>query len=66
LGTKKLKIFTANKIMQQPVIEPGYYQTDQKTYLHFACTDGYIEVIDMQLEGKKRMDICEFLRGYRF
>jgi len=66
LGDKKFKIFTANKIMQQPTIEPGYYQTDQKTYLHFACSDGYIQVVDMQLEGKKRMDIGEFLRGYRF
>ena len=28
--------------------------------------DGYIHVKDIQLEGKKRMSVEDFLRGYRF
>lgn len=40
--------------------------TDSKTYLHFVCSDGYIVVKELQLEGKKKMSITDFLKGYRF
>ncbi len=43
----------------------GIYTTDGKKYLHFQCTDGILAVEELQLEGKKRMGIEEFLRGYR-
>ncbi|MEX0636903.1 MAG: hypothetical protein WD135_09045 [Ferruginibacter sp.] len=49
-----------------PTHEPGIVHTDEKTFLHFACKDGYISVLDLQQEGKKRMSIQNFLRGYRF
>jgi methionyl-tRNA formyltransferase len=45
---------------------PGVYDTDGKTYLRFAAPDGYIRVTELQLEGKKKMTIGDFLRGYRF
>ncbi|HEY5773217.1 MAG TPA: methionyl-tRNA formyltransferase, partial [Chitinophagaceae bacterium] len=35
-------------------------------YLKFAAKNGYILLKDVQLEGKKRMLIEDFLRGYRF
>ena len=63
---KNIKIFKAEKINEQPGIDAGEYQTDQKTFLRFACTDGYISVKEIQPEGKKRMEIKDFLRGYRF
>jgi methionyl-tRNA formyltransferase len=45
---------------------PGTYDTDGKTLLRFATLDGYIRVTELQLEGKKKMAIGDFLRGYRF
>ena len=66
LNGKKLKIFKSQKIIRNPVVDAGAFETDQKTYLQFACTDGYIKLLDIQLEGKKRMAITDFLRGYRF
>ena len=66
LNGKKLKIFKASKNLQQPSALPGEYETDQKTFLQFACKDGYIQLSDLQLEGKKRMLVEDFLRGYRF
>jgi methionyl-tRNA formyltransferase len=42
------------------------FTTDGKTYLKFACSNGYIHVLELQLEGKKKMLIEDFLRGYRF
>ncbi|NCD67927.1 methionyl-tRNA formyltransferase [Mucilaginibacter agri] len=65
LNGKTLKIFTATKETATPDTEPGSFSTDNKTYLKFACTDGYISVKDLQLEGKKRMGVEEFLRGVR-
>jgi methionyl-tRNA formyltransferase len=49
-----------------PTTKIGRWESDKKTYLKFACKDGYIHLKDVQLEGKKRMLIEEFLRGYRF
>ncbi len=66
LNEKKLKIFSAKKTTEKPDKPAGQYKTDQKTFLHFACADGFIAVEEMQLEGKKRMTIQDFLRGYRF
>ncbi|WP_442590454.1 methionyl-tRNA formyltransferase [Pedobacter sp. AW31-3R] len=44
---------------------PGDFMTDGKTYLKFAATDGFIQLLDVQYEGKKRMMVDEFLRGMR-
>jgi methionyl-tRNA formyltransferase len=66
LEDKTLKIFRAEKEWIIPGSKPGRFETDRKTYLKFACSDGYIHVKDLQMEGKKRMLVEEFLRGYRF
>jgi methionyl-tRNA formyltransferase len=66
LGDKTLKIFRSEKEHAPPTSRPGRWETDRKTYLKFACRDGYIHVKDVQLEGKKRMSVEDFLRGYRF
>lgn len=66
LNEKMLKIYRAKKENTPPVHTSGEYDTDGKTYLKFACSDGYLHVLDLQLEGKKKMGVEEFLRGYRF
>jgi methionyl-tRNA formyltransferase len=66
LQDKVLKIYRSKKEIAPPTIPLGTADTNGKTYLKFACKDGYIHVLDIQLEGKKRMTIEEFLRGYRF
>lgn len=66
LQDKTLKIFRSSKEITPPAIPVGTADTNGKTYLKFACADGYIHVLDLQLEGKKRMLIEDFLRGFRF
>ena len=66
LQGKKLKIYSGNKEVTNPQLKPGEYETDNKSYLKFACSNGYINLHDIQLEGKKRMLIQDFLRGYHF
>jgi methionyl-tRNA formyltransferase len=66
LGDQTIKIFRSEKEHIIPTSRPGRWESDKKTFLKFACSDGYILLKDVQLEGKKRMDIEDFLRGYRF
>jgi len=65
LQGKTLKIFRAEFIKTSERRTPGEFVTDAKSYLHFACQDGFISVKDIQLEGKKKMLIDEFLRGVK-
>lgn len=65
LNGKVLKIFETEK-GQSFGKTAGEYITDEKTYLSFATQDGSLSITSLQLEGKKRMHVEEFLRGYRF
>ncbi len=62
---KGLKIYDARKEDNEPSISAGAFLTDGKTYLKFATKNGFINVKEIQQEGKKRMKIDEFLRGVR-
>ncbi|MBL1408772.1 methionyl-tRNA formyltransferase [Sphingobacterium faecale] len=66
LDGKVLKIYEANKERLPSKSTPGTFDTDGKSFLKFNTTDGCISLISLQIEGKKRMSIEEFLRGYRF
>ena len=66
LQGKTLKVYRSEKDLNTPSLSPGNFETDKKSFLKFACADGYIHVKELQLEGKKKMAIEEFLRGYRF
>lgn len=65
LNEKTIKIFKAGYEETPPSESPGTFLTDGKTYLKFAAQDGYITLLDVQYEGKKRMMVDEFLRGMR-
>jgi methionyl-tRNA formyltransferase len=65
LHNKQLKIFKTRKESSKPIEEPGSVSTNGKDYLKFACADGYIYILELQLEGKKKMYVDDFLRGYR-
>ena len=63
LNGKTLKIFKAEFELAETGLPTGTYLTDNKTYLKFAAGDGFISLTDIQMEGKKQMEIKEFLRG---
>jgi methionyl-tRNA formyltransferase len=46
--------------------EIGTFKTDGKSILAFRCADKWLIIKDLQLEGKKKMSVEEFLRGFRF
>lgn len=65
LNEKQLKIFCSHFQVENHSLAPAISQTDEKTYLRFACKDGFIYADEIQIEGKKRMFINDFLKGYR-
>ncbi len=58
-----LKIYAA-QLEQGAAADAGMIDSDGKTYLKIAVTDGWLNITDLQLAGKKRMTTVEFLRGY--
>ena len=60
-----LKIFETEKVFVAHNLKPGSIVTDKKTYFQIASTDGFVKVLSLQLAGKKRMEVADFLRGYR-
>lgn len=62
---KILKLFRAEKESIKHETKAGDFISDGKTFLKFATPDGYISLKEIQMEGKKRMKIDEFLRGIK-
>lgn len=57
--------FETEKVFIAHNLKPGSIVTDKKTYFQIASTDGFVKVLSLQLAGKKRMEVADFLRGYR-
>jgi Methionyl-tRNA formyltransferase len=60
----QLKVFFGEKRSDLHAA-PGTVLSDGKTYLAIATQDGALALTDVQLAGKKRMDIKAFLLGFR-
>lgn len=65
INEKILKIYKAKKEVTVSNEITGDYITDGKSFLKFTCINGYIHLLEVQMEGKKRMKIEDFLRGFR-
>ena len=63
----QLKIYSAEAIHNgdAAVNRPGTILTDGKSYMHITTADGAIALKEVQIAGKKRMDIKAFLIGFR-
>ncbi len=62
---KIVKLFSTTISLESVKETAGSFITDGKSIAKFACKDGYIVLNDIQWEGKKRMQVSDFLRGYR-
>jgi methionyl-tRNA formyltransferase len=64
---KTFKIFKT-EVLENSVytLEPGLIKTDNKTYLHVQTAAGALSILNLQMEGKKRMPVQDLLRGYKF
>ena len=60
---KILKIHKGLPEETEHSFELGTFHSDHKTYLKLAVNGGYYNLLEVQLEGKKRLGVDEFLRG---
>lgn len=63
LNDKLLKIYKADYSVESSELKIGAIQTDNKQVLQFRTADGFVRILEMQLEGKKRMSVEDFLKG---
>jgi len=65
LNKLQLKIFEVSIEKTKHIFEPGTFLSDGKKTLKVAVNDGFINILLLQLEGKKRLLADEFLRGFK-
>jgi methionyl-tRNA formyltransferase len=61
-----MKVFSAKVEISDSKSPIGTISSDYKHYFKVRCNNGWISLKDIQLMGKKRMGVEEFLRGFRF
>jgi methionyl-tRNA formyltransferase len=66
IGNEKLnlKIFESQPETGEHSFKSGSIVSDGKHFIKVACNNGFINIVNLQLEGKKRMSTVEFLRGF--
>jgi methionyl-tRNA formyltransferase len=65
LDGKILKVLEAEQTFYEGGEQPGGFVSDGKNELMIVCRQGAIRVLELQIEGKKRMKTRDFLMGYR-
>ncbi|RMG79158.1 MAG: methionyl-tRNA formyltransferase [Bacteroidetes bacterium] len=66
LDGKEMKILRTTKEIVFHNFTPGQMETDQKNYLRIATRDGFVQVLELKVAGKRQMNIRDFLNGYKF
>ncbi|WP_456459369.1 methionyl-tRNA formyltransferase [Reichenbachiella sp.] len=66
LGEKKFKVYKVQSNDRGGNKSVGEFETDNKTYVSVKTADGWLDLVDLQMEGKKRMPIEDLLRGFKF
>ncbi len=64
-NTLKYKIFESLPEREDHDLRTGEILTDGRTFLKVACKGGFVKLLNIQAEGRKRLGIQEFLRGFR-
>lgn len=60
-----IKIYNSSFKIIEHNYDNGFLITDNKTFLNAYCKNGIIQINDLQIEGKKRLLIADFLRGIK-
>jgi methionyl-tRNA formyltransferase len=59
------KIIDSHPETEKHSLTPGTILSDGKKYIRISCRNGFLNIINLQLEGKRRMNAAEFLSGFR-
>ena len=64
LDEKPLKLFQTRMVEADTLSTPGAVISDEQS-IKVACKDGWLEILELQIAGKKRMKTQDFLRGFK-
>lgn len=64
--THSFKIFQTGEPDVTKKLAPGELMYGDSKHLYIGCGDGAIEILSLQLSGKKRMSASDFMRGFNF
>lgn len=64
-STISFKIYESKPEIEHHSFKAGTIFSDGKHYIKISCRDGFLNISNLQLEGKTRMNTNEFLRGFR-
>ncbi|MCQ2217236.1 MAG: methionyl-tRNA formyltransferase [Paludibacteraceae bacterium] len=59
------KIYETETIESVHQLQPGSISTDNKKRLDIATSNGFLRIKELQIPGKKRLPIEDFLRGFK-
>lgn len=60
-----LKCFKTELLQEKSTQKPGTIITDNRKKLTICCADYQLSILEIQLQGKSKMDITTFLQGFR-
>lgn len=63
---QKWKILRTALVEEDSPLDPGTIITDNKSYLRVSTCAGIVEVLELQIPGKRRMAVRDFLNGWSF
>ncbi len=61
----ELKVFSTKKEVALHGFAPGHFITDGKKTLKVAASDGFVHLLELQLQGRKRLGAVDFLNGLK-
>ena len=63
IADKSVKVFETAMVDSEKSLEPGEFYTDKKSFLYVGTNEGIISIISLQPQGKRRMQVRDFLAG---
>ena len=64
LGESTVKFYRAEVLDEVPDGEPGTVSSVDKKTFTVNCSEGKLRILELQLQGKKRMNTADFMRGH--
>jgi len=61
----RYKIFESQPEKEKHLLQPGDVVSDGKSFLKISCAGGFIRLLNLQIEGKRRLNTEDFLRGFK-
>ena len=65
LDGQELKVLRSAKEVLTHDHPPGKLFSDGRSHLKYSTRDGFVQVLELQLQGRKRMLVKDFLNGYK-